>query len=179
MGIWVKELDWKFVAQDRKITLIVDNCPAHPIVDGLKAIELTFEPPNTTSKTEPLGNGGRSPIKVNMLEAMTLLTATWEWVSPITLVNCFRKVNISSESQAQNQSDDDDLFKLLAAQLEEFYSWWLCRCRWRCCLFQKYIWQILKSSLELLKHSLMQQNMIMRMREVSQPRRDQDQAKIL
>ena len=27
---WVKELDRKFEAQDRKIALIVDNCPAYP-----------------------------------------------------------------------------------------------------------------------------------------------------
>ena len=58
--------------------------------------------------------------KVNMLEAMTLLIAAWECVSPITLLNCFRKVGINSESQARSQSDDDDPFKLLAAQLEEF-----------------------------------------------------------
>ena len=55
-----------------------------------------------------------------MLEAMTLLTVAWECVSPITLVNCFRKAGMSSESQALSQSDDDDPFKLLAAQLEEF-----------------------------------------------------------
>ena len=35
---WVQELDRKYAAQDRKIALIVDNCPAHPKVDGLKAI---------------------------------------------------------------------------------------------------------------------------------------------
>ena len=64
-------------------------------------------------------DGGRSPTKHNMLEAMTLLTAAWECISPIKLVNCFRKAGISSESQAQSQSDDDDPFKLLAAQLEE------------------------------------------------------------
>ena len=108
---WVKELDRRFAAQDRKIVLIVDNCPAHPIVDGLKAIELIFPPPNTTSKTQPMDqdvirslkafychsiikryitsiNVGRSPKKVNMFEAMTLLTAAWECVSPITIVNC-------------------------------------------------------------------------------------------
>ena len=51
---------------------------------------------------------------------MTLLTAAWECVSPITLVNCFRKASISSESQARSQSDDDDPFKLLAVQVEEF-----------------------------------------------------------
>ena len=61
-------------------------------------------------------DGGRSPTKINMLEAMTLLTAAWECVSPITLVNCFRKAGISSESQARSQSDDDDPFKLLACR---------------------------------------------------------------
>ena len=55
-----------------------------------------------------------------MLEVMTWLTAAWECVSPTTLVNCFRKAGISSESQARSQSDDYDPFKLLAAQLEEF-----------------------------------------------------------
>ena len=67
-------------------------------------------------------DGGRSPTKVNMLEAMTLLTAGLEYVSPITLVNCFRNGGISSESQTRSQSDDDDLFKLFAAQLEEFHN---------------------------------------------------------
>ena len=51
---------------------------------------------------------------------MTLLSATWEYVSPITFTNCFRKASMSSESQARSQSDDNDPFKLLAAQLEEF-----------------------------------------------------------
>ena len=36
------------------------------------------------------------------------------------MVKCLRKAAINSESQAQNQSDDDDLFKLFAVQLEEF-----------------------------------------------------------
>ena len=36
------------------------------------------------------------------------------------MVNCFRKADISSESKARSQSDDDDPFNLLAAQLEEF-----------------------------------------------------------
>ena len=131
---WVKESDRKFAAHDWKIALIVDNCPAHPIVDGLKASELIFLPPNTTSKTQPMDqgvirclkafyrhsiikryitsiDGGRSPAKVNLLQAMPLLTAAWECVPPITLVSCFRKTGISSESQARSQTDDDDPFK--------------------------------------------------------------------
>ena len=52
---WVKELDRKFEKENQKI-VIVDNCPGHPIVDRLKAIELVFLPPNTTSKTLLLGS---------------------------------------------------------------------------------------------------------------------------
>ena len=53
-----KELDRKFAAHNRKNTLIADNCPAYPIVDGLKAIEpICFLPPNTTSKTQPMDLG--------------------------------------------------------------------------------------------------------------------------
>ena len=70
-------------------------------------------------------DGGRSPTKVKMLEAMTWLNAAGEFVSPITLVNCFRKIGISSESQEGIQYDDDDAFKLLAAQPEELQD----RCR--------------------------------------------------
>ena len=51
---------------------------------------------------------------------MTLLTAVWECVSQETLVKCFKKAGVSSESQIRSQSDDDDPFKLLNAQLEDF-----------------------------------------------------------
>ena len=120
---WVKELDQKFAAQDRKIALIVNNCSAYHIVDGLKVIELIFLPPNTTSKTQSMDqglirslkalyhrsiikhyitsiDGRKSTSKVNILEAMTLLTAASEFVSPTTLSSCFKKAGINSESQA-------------------------------------------------------------------------------
>ena len=37
---WVKEVDMKYASQDRKSALIIDNFPAHPNADGLKALEL-------------------------------------------------------------------------------------------------------------------------------------------
>ena len=37
--------------------MIVDNCPAHAEVSGLKAINLQFLPPNTTSCTQPMDQG--------------------------------------------------------------------------------------------------------------------------
>ena len=51
---------------------------------------------------------------------MNLLTAAWECVTSVTVVNCFKKAGISSGTQEQSLNDDDDPFKLLAAQLDDF-----------------------------------------------------------
>ena len=32
--------------------MLVDNCPAHPVVHSLEAIKLAFLPPNTTSELQ-------------------------------------------------------------------------------------------------------------------------------
>ena len=54
---WVEGLDNKFLAQKRKVALVVDNCSSHLEVENLKAIKLVFLPPNTTSKTQPMDQG--------------------------------------------------------------------------------------------------------------------------
>ncbi|CAG2193976.1 unnamed protein product [Mytilus edulis] len=46
---WLIKLEKKYLRQQRKVAMIVDNCPAHPHVKGLKSIKLVFLPPNTTS----------------------------------------------------------------------------------------------------------------------------------
>ena len=46
---WLHELHRKFEMQGRKFVMIVDNCPAHSKFLGLKAINLQFLPPDTTS----------------------------------------------------------------------------------------------------------------------------------
>lgn len=53
-------LDWdrKLEAENRKIILFVDNCPAHPqIQNKLSQIKLQFFPPNMTSVVQPLDLG--------------------------------------------------------------------------------------------------------------------------
>ena len=47
---YARRLDEKFHVEGKKIVLIINNCPAYPDVDNLKAIELVFLPPNTASK---------------------------------------------------------------------------------------------------------------------------------
>ena len=117
---WVKELDRKFEKENRKIVLIVDNCPAHPIVEELKAIELVFLPPNTTSKTQLMDQGVIRSLKAkyhrriikrliqavdmkkklpqtSILDAMQLLQSAWSEVLELTVKNCFRKSGISEK----------------------------------------------------------------------------------
>ena len=47
----------KFEMEGRKIVMIVEDCPAHPDVSGLKATKLQFLPPNTTSCTQAMDQG--------------------------------------------------------------------------------------------------------------------------
>ena len=54
---WLHEVDRKFKMQGRRVVMKVDNLPAHPEVSGLKAINLQFLPPNTTSWTQPMDLG--------------------------------------------------------------------------------------------------------------------------
>ena len=54
---WLRKLDKKYLLQGRSIAMIVDNCPAHPDIDNLKAVKLVFFPPNTTSILQPCVQG--------------------------------------------------------------------------------------------------------------------------
>ena len=46
-------MNQKFLAQNPKVVLIVNNFPAYLRVPGLAATNLMFLPPNTTSITPP------------------------------------------------------------------------------------------------------------------------------
>ena len=64
---WVKELDQNFGSKKRKITLIIDNCTAHPDVPALEWVELIFLPPNTTSVTQPMDQGVIRGLKAKIV----------------------------------------------------------------------------------------------------------------
>ena len=111
-----------------------------------------------------------------MLETMIWLTAAWESASPIILVNCFRKAGISSESQVRRQSDDDDLFKLLTAQLAQFQEWCECPIDFTVdgsvdadeyvVISEAHLPTDSEIMLKLVKRSLMQQKMMTKMRKM-------------
>ena len=42
---WLHDFDREMVVKGRKVLMLVDNCPAHPVIQGLRAVELLFLPP--------------------------------------------------------------------------------------------------------------------------------------
>lgn len=54
---YVRRLDKRFEAQKHKVLLFVDNCGALGLINNLKAIEIEFFPPNTTSVLQPMDQG--------------------------------------------------------------------------------------------------------------------------
>ena len=139
---YIRKLDRKFQFEGRKVTFIIDNCPAHPSLDNLKAMELILLPPNTTSKMQPMDQGviralmtyyrskifkryiphidsGKELVSISILAAMRMLVESWDAVSSDTAVNCFKKAGISKETRAASLADDDEPFKLLAGNVDE------------------------------------------------------------
>ena len=128
---WVRKFDQKMHRQQRKVLLLVDNCPAHPRVTNLKATNLVFLPPNTTAKLQPcdLGiiynlkchyrrvimkillshidaGGEMKEFSITLLEAMSTLRTAWQSVTQQTISNCFRKAGFATESTETEDQDD-------------------------------------------------------------------------
>lgn len=100
---WLRSFDKKMAQQKRKVLLFADNCPAHPVVSGLKAVIVHFLPPNTTSVLQPMDQGviqcfkswykklllGKriealddgTDFKVDVLQAMHCTAMAWDHVS--------------------------------------------------------------------------------------------------
>ncbi|XP_065662532.1 tigger transposable element-derived protein 4-like [Hydra vulgaris] len=137
---WVMKLDSFFRAQDKKVALLVDNCSAHPHIEGLSNISLIFFPPNTTSVLQPMDQGvirslkahyrhkivrlcikaveNNEPMpKISILQAMKDLVSSWNAVSKENVINCFKKAGISKTNKSIEEADDDDSFNFLTEEL--------------------------------------------------------------
>ena len=66
-------------------------------------------------KTEPYP-------KISILQAMKILTDSWEAVTKETVINCLKKAGINSDVQQVAVPDSDDTFKDLQENLNEFKS---------------------------------------------------------
>ena len=130
------------IVEGRKITMIVDNCPVHPHVEGLQAVELVFLPPNTASKLQPMDQGvirslkakyrsavvklyinhiesGQELPKISILDVMKFLVQAWNRVTKDIVQNCFKRAGISKDAQADAVEEIYDPFKSLQSDLDE------------------------------------------------------------
>ncbi|UYV64354.1 hypothetical protein LAZ67_3000369 [Cordylochernes scorpioides] len=90
---WLKKLDQIFKRRERKILLILDNCPAHQIPERLQNIEIRFLPALTTSALQPCDMGIIKALKDQYRKRMItyLLTCMEEkkMLNSSTIKNCF------------------------------------------------------------------------------------------
>lgn len=117
---WLRYFDGQM--HGRKVLLLLDNAPSH-IVTGvrLKNTTVKFLAPNTTSRIQPCDAGIIASFKahyrrkfvrhlleqfeseltlskLSILEAILFIRESWqEDVTPATITNCFRHVNIRDE----------------------------------------------------------------------------------
>ena len=133
---WVREQDEKFENKGRKVALIIDTCPAHPVIENLKSITLYFLPPNTTSAVQPMDQGviwslkskyrthiiqkvlaaidqGKQLPVISIFEAIKVLALSWSEVSKEAITNCFTKSGFSED--VCSEEDDDSFFQLREA----------------------------------------------------------------
>ena len=132
----MRDVNKKFQAEGRKVALIIDNCPAHPVIENLSHIKLDFLPPDTKSVSQPMDqdvircvkahyrkrlvklilrslNSNNPLAKVSLLTDLQMLASAWNEVSQTTFGNCFKKAKISEKDQTIAINDEDDLFKRL------------------------------------------------------------------
>lgn len=108
----MRRFDGQMKLQNRKIAMLVDNCPAHPLLEDLQNIELIFLPPNTTSVVQPMDSGiiknlkffyrrilaGRrleaaesnSAFNWSILDCLIALKSSWSMVKQSTIANCWK-----------------------------------------------------------------------------------------
>ncbi|XP_065651003.1 tigger transposable element-derived protein 4-like [Hydra vulgaris] len=124
---YVRRLDAKFNAEGRKVALIIDNCPAHPNVENLKAIELVFLPPNTTSKTQPMDQGVIRALKTfyrtNVVRRQIKYIDVGKTTPNINILKAMSiKAGISKEISVASINGEEEPFELLEENVKELRS---------------------------------------------------------
>jgi hypothetical protein len=127
--------------QNRKILMIMDNCPAYPKVENLSNVTVKFLPPNVTSVLQPLDQGIIKNFKalcrkllltcvvansnnfqsitefsksINVLHAVLWIADAWVKVNPESVTKCFAKAGFVFNCFASDQQENmtEDLLRL-------------------------------------------------------------------
>ncbi|KAG0421932.1 hypothetical protein HPB47_002210 [Ixodes persulcatus] len=124
----------------RSVCLVLDNCSAHHIEDlELTNVELKFLPPNCTSLIQLLDRGIINSVKcsywrrlidkllldlrlkcqtkVDIFQALEMLSASWKDTAKEVLKNCFRKAGF--ETPTMEEVTDDSIVKDVLNESED------------------------------------------------------------
>ena len=123
------------ISQKRKILLLIDNCPAHPLTEQSN-VKVVYLPVNTTSVIQPCDAGIIRSVKaqyrkrllrqillhmsevdsasemikkVNVLDAIIWIMNAWTNVSSDCITKCFAKCGISKDNSAAIDISKDNL----------------------------------------------------------------------
>jgi hypothetical protein len=116
---WLQRFDSRMRHDQRQVLLLLDNAPTHMVKNlALSNVQVTFLPPNTTSRIQPMDAGiiaafkkryrsfhlshaidrdaaGEKLIyKVDILKAMKWAKAAWNAITPETIANCWRHTGL-------------------------------------------------------------------------------------
>ena len=138
---WLRAWDKELCLAKKKILLLVDNCAAHPEVEELTNIRLEFFPPNTTSVLQPCDQGVINAVKAHyrrricqqtldcleeenramamdlakkttLLEAILMLNAAWSDLSALSIINCWKKCELTlraAEAEGADEEEEEDV----------------------------------------------------------------------
>ncbi|KAH8009960.1 hypothetical protein HPB51_023016 [Rhipicephalus microplus] len=128
---YMRLIDCRFAAKNRRVVIILDNALAHVALDNLTAVKLAFLPPNTTAIAQPLDQGIIRAVKqlykknllrrfllaiecgklfsIDLIGAIHLLEYSWRQVEATTVQNCFKRAGFSvCAGDADDTSDTID-----------------------------------------------------------------------
>ena len=137
---WLRQLDKRFARQQRNVLLLLDNCPAHPDVEGLTSIKVAMLPANATSKLQPMDQGIINNVKalyrnkvlsklicsldrgadstVTLLDALHYINVAWDEISQTTIRKCFQKCGIGKDSEQCASEDNTPVQSEIQQQLQ-------------------------------------------------------------
>ena len=126
---YLQKWNRKLAHQHRHISLIVDNCRAHPHL-SLSKISLKFLPSNTTARLQPCDQGiiqslkvryeyklvqkllvamdSHEDLKISVLDAMKWLKQSWNEVTEATIKNCFKHCSFTQDDNASEEQPGED-----------------------------------------------------------------------
>lgn len=120
-------------SENRHVLLLLDNCSAHQILRKPTNIDVQFLPPNTTAVLQPMDQGviqnlkchyrghlirrliadleagSATEYKINVKDAILLLTQSWKAVTQVTIRNCFVKAGFIKPSQNDACENSDSV----------------------------------------------------------------------